>query len=348
MFDWKSYDRPKTLSLDVTYKCNLRCTMCDVWKLGYESNRNEMTAEDIVRVAKEFHSVFGIRTVRFLGGEPLLREDLPEVIKTLSPWIETEVVTNGVVITKSVAKKLVGAGLHHLRFSIDGPEAVNDRLRGKGSYRKAVAAIDFVQREKRTQKRQFPVVTIWPCISSINRYHMKDLYLLARRKGARFHMHFLTDLREPLEKTLFQGEAIGSYRAVDPSDLRLSLREQRHVLSEYSRIVAPQVHTWQGRIKPYLRSAAMRVSRRLSSLAYIDCSRSRNTAIVDPWGDLFPCEHLYGYKFGNCLTDGPLVWHSAKRLELRRAIRAGALPVCRECNRLGIYRHLSDLLARSK
>ena len=67
-------------------------------------------------------------------------------------------------------------------------------------------------------------------------------------------------------------------------------------------------------------------------------------AIVDPWGDLFPCEHLYDQKYGNVLEDGARSWFSEKRLRLRGKIQAGSLPICRTCSMYGVHHYLPDLL----
>ena len=110
--------------------------MCRSWQV--RNDRPELTADQIIEVTRRFRERLGIRKVRFVGGEPLLREDLPDILGTISRWCTTEVVTNGTTITERVAERLVESGLHQLRVSIDGPEPIHDQLRGAGSFRRTL------------------------------------------------------------------------------------------------------------------------------------------------------------------------------------------------------------------
>ena len=344
-----SFDaHPTTLSFDITYRCNLRCTMCHVWELAEGADRPELTTDEILRFIGEFQKQLGIREVRFLGGEPLIRQDLPEIIERLSPSLFTEIVTNGTLITRGLAERLVDSGLSHIRFSIDGPAEIHDGLRGKGAFDKAIRAIDVIQQVKREKNTHRPRVTIWPTISKVNCGHLEEIYRLATKKEAGFHFHFLVDRGGPLADTAVDGEAVGSRCLVDPGGLRLSREEEEAVLSRYLRLLWKRDGDFRKRLRPGLRVLGMQLYRRLTRSFYLDCSRSIRIVVMDPWGELFPCEHLHGYSYGNGCVEGPSVWLSAKRKHLRRMIEKGVLPVCRECNEHCSHRYLTDFVGVRK
>ena len=319
--------RPTTLSFDITYRCNLRCTMCRAWQLADHTDRPELSAEEIVRVIGEFRECLGIREVRFLGGEPLLRHDLPDIIGKVSSSLFTEIVTNGTLLTPALAERLVESGLHHIRFSIDGPAEIHDGMRGKGTFEKASRGIDLIQRIKGRKSTKRPKVTIWPTISKTNSGYLEEMYRLAIRKHADFHFHFLVDRGQALLDTAVEGQAVGSRCLIDPGGMRLSVQEEEAILSRYVKVLVRHGGDFSRRIRPLMRVLGMRTYRRLIRSFYLDCSRSVRIALMDPWGDLFPCEHLHGYSYGNACAGGAAVWLSLRRRKLRRLIREGALPV---------------------
>lgn len=340
---------PKTLGFDVTYSCNIRCRMCGVWKLGLDSDRPELTTRQIIETVDDYVSVHGVEKVRFLGGEPLLRDDLPEIIAAISGRVYTEVVTNAMLITPELARRLVDSGLHHLRVSLDGPEAVNDRMRGAGTFRKASDGIDNIQREKARSGKQLPRVTVRPCMSRINRGCLADMYAFARSKGVDFAIHYLVDGEELNQDRGSDRTPRERLRAIDPGDLSLTVREKADVRAEFFRVkAADRDRPLRERVTLRIKAALVPLYARMGGMVYRDCSRTMNMAIVDPWGDLFPCEHLYDHKYGNVLTDGPGAWYSEARKRLRRDIREGTLPICRECNRHAVHHDLPDLLSAPK
>ena len=111
-----SYGREVTsLRLSVTQRCMLNCIYCH--NEGQEKAQNEMSGEEIEQVIRVASTV-GIRKVKITGGEPLLREDIVEIVKRISGYMtETSLTTNGVLLDK-YAEKLKGAGLARVNISI--------------------------------------------------------------------------------------------------------------------------------------------------------------------------------------------------------------------------------------
>lgn len=77
------------------------------------------------------------------GGEPTLRRDLPEIVDHAvnQRGRAVLVLTNGVNWTAEYAARLEQAGLRYIQVSLEGPQPVNDEVRGVGTYRAALRTI---------------------------------------------------------------------------------------------------------------------------------------------------------------------------------------------------------------
>lgn len=127
-----SLGRPlRDLRLSITDKCNLRCSYC-MPELEYgESynflpNKELLSYEEITRLSGLFMEL-GVEKIRLTGGEPLLRKDLPILIKklvSLKGMNDVALTTNGMLLADK-AQALFDSGLHRLTVSLDSlePEA---------------------------------------------------------------------------------------------------------------------------------------------------------------------------------------------------------------------------------
>jgi Predicted Fe-S oxidoreductases len=109
-------------SIIVTYRCNAKCNMCDVWKFPSASS-DEIGLDVINKLPDMFFA-------NVTGGEPFVRQDLPEIIEILRKKAKRIVIsTNGFFTDRiiSLCKKYPDLGI---RISIEGREEANDRIRG--------------------------------------------------------------------------------------------------------------------------------------------------------------------------------------------------------------------------
>ena len=128
---------PFMLELQVTRACNLSCDYCyaDLENL-YDK---DYSLQDIKDIIDEFHSM-GTRVVRLLGGEPLARKDIGEIIRYLrSKDIFIEMATHGQFIPRHLDSLKY---LDILQISIDGNEDSHDAVRGEGSYKKTIEGLE--------------------------------------------------------------------------------------------------------------------------------------------------------------------------------------------------------------
>jgi cyclic pyranopterin phosphate synthase len=111
-----SFNRPvSNLRVSLTPKCNLSCIYCH--REGEKDPEAPLTAAEIAEVLR-VAAGFGIRSVKFTGGEPLLRPDLIEIVKSVPAGVESSITTNGTLLA-GLAADLKQAGLRRVNVSID-------------------------------------------------------------------------------------------------------------------------------------------------------------------------------------------------------------------------------------
>ncbi|MBD3227451.1 MAG: radical SAM protein, partial [Candidatus Lokiarchaeota archaeon] len=118
---------PAIIIMDVTYRCNLKCPICFAnANVNPHLEKIEPTYNEIVRVFDHFSKIKPQRALVsfFSGGEPTLRDDLPELIaETVKMgYIHPQVATNGIRFAKDIdyLKRCVDAGMKVIYLQFDG------------------------------------------------------------------------------------------------------------------------------------------------------------------------------------------------------------------------------------
>ncbi|TAJ44644.1 GTP 3',8-cyclase MoaA [Methanofollis fontis] len=113
---YDDYGRPVTnLRISLTPHCNLRCIYCHAE--GEKEPEGEMSLEEITEILNIAKKI-GIRSVKFTGGEPLLRKDIVEIVRAVPEGIESSLTTNGTLLAP-IAGDLREAGLARVNISLD-------------------------------------------------------------------------------------------------------------------------------------------------------------------------------------------------------------------------------------
>jgi len=156
-------NRPYHVQWLLTRKCNYRCRGCNVWR---DQNIEEISTDKIkegLNILKELDVV----EVVFSGGEPLLRDDIGEILEYASRYFITTVYDNG-----SLADKKIDAlqNVDFVAISLDTLNpAKNDHTKGiKGSWDKAMKTIETLHENGVT-------VSVSPTISQLNLHEIVDL-----------------------------------------------------------------------------------------------------------------------------------------------------------------------------
>ena len=140
----RSLAPPDWLSINLTLRCNLRCTMCTTC---YEV-AEELTTEEILDVIDQA-ALWGVRVLNPLGGEPFVRTDLEAILlHAARKDFHITLTTNGTLITWERAAKLarIPPEKLHMSFSLDGLWDAHDSIRGQGSFERTMAGYRQLRR----------------------------------------------------------------------------------------------------------------------------------------------------------------------------------------------------------
>jgi 12,18-didecarboxysiroheme deacetylase len=140
-----SEDKRPVVVWNITRKCNLKCVHCYAHAKATTEN-NELTTQQGKKLIDDL-AQFGVPVLLFSGGEPLVREDLPELAAyAVQKRMRTVISTNGTLISAETAQILKDIGLSYVGISLDGMQEINDRFRGvKGAFESALEGIKNCQ-----------------------------------------------------------------------------------------------------------------------------------------------------------------------------------------------------------
>ena len=140
----RSLAPPDWLSINLTLRCNLRCTMCTTcYEVG-----DELSTEEILDVIDQA-ALWGVRVLNPLGGEPFVRTDLEEILlHAARKDFHITLTTNGTLIDWERAAKLarIPPEKLHMSFSLDGLWDNHDAIRGEGSFERTMAGYRQLRR----------------------------------------------------------------------------------------------------------------------------------------------------------------------------------------------------------
>lgn len=145
-----------TVVVNITNHCNLRCRHCFVFREGNPNEapvsiRDEMAGDVMLETIRGLRDRHGIRHALWMGGEPMLKPRF--LAKALTLFDHNTITTNGTAPLIDF-----GADLLYV-ISLDGPEDLNDAIRGDGVYRKVLANIERMPEDFQSQFQVQTVVT---------------------------------------------------------------------------------------------------------------------------------------------------------------------------------------------
>jgi radical SAM protein with 4Fe4S-binding SPASM domain len=143
--DNSGLNRPHTLTLMITNKCNLHCLHC--WpESGPSRGANHVDKDQLLGMIRDFHKL-GVENICLTGGEPLLHPQWFGIVTSVcaEPGIkEVCLQTNATLLTKAHVQKLGSFDNHKLtlQVSLEGAEInTHDKIRGAGSFRSALRGL---------------------------------------------------------------------------------------------------------------------------------------------------------------------------------------------------------------
>src|ERR1700677_3515410 len=138
--------RPYSLLCELTYRCPLQCPYCSN-PVDFARYREELTTAEWERVLGEA-AALGVVQAHFSGGEPLLRADVPQIVRRARDLgLYTNLSTGGTLFDEKIGTALREAGLDSLQVNIQDADAENsDRMAGGApSFEKKLRAARLVK-----------------------------------------------------------------------------------------------------------------------------------------------------------------------------------------------------------
>lgn len=173
--------RPFNCLIQVTNRCNMKCSFCDFWP-NPAAKHEELTVADFERIGRELAEV-GTFLVSIEGGEPFARKDLVDIVRALSEKHLTALFTNGWYVTEDNARALWDAGLTHASVSIDYASAArhDEKRRLTGTTDRAWRAVEIFRDTAPRGGKQAHVMTV---LMADNAGEMEELFEQSARRGA--------------------------------------------------------------------------------------------------------------------------------------------------------------------
>lgn len=251
---------PYMAELDVTYRCNLQCRMCQRWQ---DARRDELSIEEYRDLAVEFDEL-GVHQISIAGGEPLLREDVFEIIAGFAErGMSVNLCTNGMLVEK-YRRQILESGATCVTVSLDGATADrHDDIRGKaGSWRQIESGIiSFL--DQRSDRR--PILRVRMTVSNANADEIRMFY--ERWRGV-------------ADDVLFQPV----HHCTDSYYTGL----QEAALSLDAAVISDQLQGTPMAQDPYMRGLVTSLNE-CGAYPSIPCYAGVLMARIDPWGNLYPC-----------------------------------------------------------
>ena len=132
--------RPLNLLAELTYRCPLHCPYCSN-PTEYPTARGELSTAEWAGVFRQAAEL-GVFHLHLSGGEPLVRTDLPDLIRAAhAAGLYTNLITSGVGLTRNRARQLRTAGLDSVQISLQSDQApLADRVAGAAAHERKLAA----------------------------------------------------------------------------------------------------------------------------------------------------------------------------------------------------------------
>jgi len=173
--------RPLSAHVKLTENCQAKCISCDYWKSRWEDGLNTERAIDLINQI----AGAGIGSLRFTGGEPLLRRDFFHVLEQANTASFKSIIlqTNGLLL-KKLHNEINASPITNISVSIDGLKESNDHIRGiRGYYDLAIDGIKLLRNKK---------VSIAITLNRISAGELSTLADVARDLGAGIDLNILS------------------------------------------------------------------------------------------------------------------------------------------------------------
>lgn len=230
---------PVAMTFAVTYKCQCNCKHCSAGR-HLRNDLRELSTKEAKALIDQSQNL-GVALIAFTGGEPLLRDDIYELISYVDKRKALPILfTNGLLLSEENIEKLVNAGLYSLFVSIDSPiPEEHDQLRGiTGLFESAIQGIKRMQ-----SKGAFVGISSYATRSATQKGMYKKLYSLARELGVENLILF---------DGVPTGNALNDTSEMLTPEQHEEIRKFSSYIFKHQRVPQLNSQSWQNSIEGYL------------------------------------------------------------------------------------------------
>ncbi len=302
--------------LAVTYRCNSRCTMCDIWKL---KETRELGLEYYKKTPAS------LRDINVSGGEPFLRQDIVELVKTLHeacPKARIVISTNGYLTDlikekmREILKFVPNAGVG---ISIDGIGEMHDKIRGiPGGFNLSIKTVKTLREELGMANLRLAFT-----ISKQNVEHLSKVYDLSRELGVQFTLALAQS-----SEFFFGGKQV----VEGPDDKTLA--------EQFDYLIGRELKSWQPKrwVRAYFAKSLFDFAR--TGKQTLPSRAGTDFFFLDPFGNVYPSV-IHNSIMGNLEQNSfPEIWNSSAADSARNKVAKASQDAWMICTaRSAIKRH---------
>ena len=275
----------------VTYRCNARCNMCNRYKAPSKPEE-EISIETIKRLPKMYFT-------NITGGEPFIREDLPDIVRELYKKSDRIVISTNGFFTDRIIKLAEEFPNVGIRISIEGLEETNNKIRGlDDGFNRGYSTL------KKLVEMKHPDVGFGMTVQDANAKDLVALYEKSNELGMEFATASLHN----------------SFYFVEAKNI---IKDRMMVAKEFERLINRLLESNSPKkwFRAYFNHGLINYI--FGQKRLLPCDMSFDTFFIDPYGDVMPCNGTKDKEvMGNLNTQSwEELWNSEQAEAVRKKVR---------------------------
>ena len=275
----------------VTYRCNARCTMCNRYKAPSKPEE-EISIETIKKLPKMYFT-------NITGGEPFIREDLPEIVRELYKKSDRIVISTNGFFTDRIIKLCEEFPNVGIRISIEGLEETNNKIRGlDDGFNKGYSTL------KKLVEMKHPDVGFGMTVQDANAKDLVPLY----------------DLSNELNMEFATASLHNSFYFVEAKNI---IHDRLMVAKEFEKLINKLLASNSPKkwFRAYFNHGLINYI--FGQKRLLPCDMAFDTFFIDPYGDVMPCNGTKEKEVMGNLNEQTWdeLWNSEQAEKVRNKVR---------------------------
>ena len=275
----------------VTYRCNARCNMCNRYKCPSKPEE-ELNIETIKKLPKMYFT-------NITGGEPFIREDLPDIVRELYKKSDRIVISTNGFFTDRIIKLCEEFPNVGIRISIEGLEETNNKIRGlDDGFNKGYSTL------KKLVEMKHPDVGFGMTVQDENAKDLVALY----------------DMSNELNMEFATASLHNSFYFVEAKNI---IKDRLMVAKEFERLVNKLLESNSPKkwFRAYFNHGLINYI--FGQKRLLPCDMAFDTFFIDPYGDVMPCNGTKCKQVMGNLNEQSWdeLWNSEQAEKVRNSVR---------------------------